>query len=103
VAIKDQDREKDIGGYAGWGTEQDLKAQPGEGERHGPALAPFLRYRSTDRAWRLSFGCMWVPAIIVVLTIEEWMGIPQDIQWISLGVVFVLFMIVAFLPVELRR
>jgi hypothetical protein len=33
-----------------------------------------------------------------VITVEEWMGIPQDIQWISLGVVFVLFMAIAFLP-----
>ena len=46
---------------------------------------------------------MWIPVIIVVITIEEWMGIPQGFQWISLGVVFVVFMSVAFLPVELRR
>ena len=31
------------------------------------------------------------------------MGIPQSVQWISLGVVFVGFMAVAFLPVELKR
>jgi hypothetical protein len=46
----------------------------------------------------LAFGILWIPAIIVVITIEEWMGIPQNIQWISLGVVFVLFMAIAFLP-----
>jgi len=45
---------------------------------------------------------MWIPAIIVVITVEGWMGVPQGFQWISLGVVFVLFMCVAFLPVELR-
>jgi hypothetical protein len=101
--IKDQDREKDIGRYAGWGAGEDLTAAPGEGERHGPALAPFLRYRATDRAWRLAFGCMWLPAIIVVLAVEEWMGVSPGIQWISLGVVFVVFMAIAFLPVQLRR
>jgi hypothetical protein len=26
------------------------------------------------------------------------MGIPQDIEWISLGIVFVLFMAIGFLP-----
>jgi hypothetical protein len=61
-------------------------------------LAPFLRYRATDRAWRLAFGILWIPAIIVVITIEEWLGVPQNIQWISLAVVFVLFMAIGFLP-----
>jgi hypothetical protein len=98
VSIKDQPRKEDIGGYAGWGAGEDLEAPPGEGERHGPALAPFLRYRATDRAWRLAFGILWIPAIIVVITVEQWMGIPQDIQWISLGIVFVLFMAIGFLP-----
>jgi hypothetical protein len=102
-SINDQDGEKGIGRYAGWGADEDLEAAPGKGERHGPALAPFLRYRSTDRRWRLAFGCMWIPVIIVVITVEEWMGIPQSFQWISLGVVFVLFMAVAFLPLELSR
>ncbi|HEV2414177.1 MAG TPA: hypothetical protein VGX27_05170 [Candidatus Dormibacteraeota bacterium] len=62
-----------------------------------------MRYRSTDRAWRLSFGCLWLPVIVVLVTVEGWMGIPQGVQWISLGVVFVVFMAVAFLPVELKR
>jgi hypothetical protein len=97
VSIKDQEQES-IGRYAGWGTGEDLEAPPGKGERTGPALAPFLRYRATDRAWRLAFGILWIPAIVVVITIEQWMGIPQNIQWISLGVVFLLFMAIGFLP-----
>jgi hypothetical protein len=97
--INDQPRgSENIGSYAGWGSGEDADAPPGKGEREGPALAPFLRYRATDRAWRLAFGILWIPAIIVVITIEEWMGIPQNIQWLSLGVVFVLFMGIGFLP-----
>jgi hypothetical protein len=33
-----------------------------------------------------------------VITVEEWLGISQDIQWISLGVVFLVFMAIGFLP-----
>jgi hypothetical protein len=33
-----------------------------------------------------------------VITVEEWIGIPQNVQWISLGVVFLLFMAIGFLP-----
>ena len=102
VSIKDQPREERIGDYAGWGAGDDVKARPGEAERHGPALAPFLRYRSDDRAWRLAFGCLWIPAVIVVITVEAWLGIPQGWQWVSLGVVFIAFMAVAFLPVPKR-
>jgi hypothetical protein len=98
VSINDQPQDEDIGRYAGWGAGEDVDAPPGKGEREGPQLAPFLRYRATDRAWRLAFGVLWIPAIIVVITIEQWMGIPQNIQWISLGVVFLLFMAIGFLP-----
>lgn len=41
--------------------------------------------------------------MIVVITAEQWLRISQDIQWVSLGVVFVLFMAVAFIRVPLRR
>ncbi len=98
VSIKDQPRDEDIGRYAGWGAGDDANAPPGKGEATGPALAPFLRYRATDRAWRLAFGCLWIPAIIVVVTVEQWMGVPQNFEWISLGAVFLLFMAIAFLP-----
>lgn len=103
ASINDQKRDEKVGSYAGWGADEDAEAPAGPGERHGPALAPFLRYRSTDRAWRLAFGLLWIPAMIVVITVEDWMHVPQGFQWISLGVVFVVFMAVGFLPVELKR
>ena len=34
---------------------------------------------------------MYIPAIIVVLTVEQWLHVAQDVQWISLGVLFALF------------
>jgi hypothetical protein len=100
-AIKDQPLGDDIGRRAGWGTGEDLNA-PAEIERTGPALAPFLRYRKGDRAWRLAFGCMWLPAIIVVITVEDWLRMPQNAEWISLAIVFVVFNLIAFVP-DLRR
>jgi hypothetical protein len=33
-----------------------------------------------------------------VITVEDWIGIPQNIEWISLGLVFLLFMAIAFVP-----
>lgn len=102
VLIKDQDREKEIGRYAGWGTGEDLSA-PEAKDREGPQLAPFLRYRRGDTAWRLSLGCMYIPAIIVVLTVEDWLHVPQGVQWISLGAVFVLFVGTTLLSDRLTR
>jgi len=64
-------------------------------EGAGPALAPFLRHRRGDRWWRVGLGFLYVPAIILVITVEGWMGIPQWIIWTSLGVFFVGF--IAFL------
>lgn len=102
-SINDQKRDEKVGSYAGWGTGEDASAPAGPAERHGPALAPFLRYRSTDRGWRLAFGLLWIPAIIVVVTVEDWMHVPAGYQWLSLGLVFVVFMAVGFLPVGLKR
>ena len=64
----------------------------GKGERTGPALMPFLRHRASDRWWRLGLTFVWVPAMIVVITVEDWLHLPQSVGWISLGVLFVLFM-----------
>lgn len=102
VSINDQRREDEIGKYAGWGSGEDLSA-PEAKDREGPQLAPFLRYRRGDRAWRLSLGCMYIPAIIVVLTVEQWLHVAQDLQWISLGVLFALFIGTTLLSDRLMR
>jgi hypothetical protein len=52
---------------------------------------PFLRHRASDRWWRVGLGFIWVPAIIVVITVEDWLHLPQSVMWISLGVLFVAF------------
>ena len=43
------------------------------------------------------------PKLVVVITVEGWLRIPQYVQWISLGVVFVVFNLVAFVPDSRRR
>lgn len=101
-SIKDQETGDGIGRYAGWGSGEDAAA-PEAKDREGPQLAPFLRYRRGDRAWRLSLGCLWVPAIIVLLTVEDWMHIPQGAQWVSLGVLLVAFLAATFISDRVMR
>lgn len=91
VLTSDKDQ-RDIGRYAGWGTGDDSSA-PAESERTGPAMMPFLRYRGGDRAWRLALGCLWLPTIVVVLTVEDWLQVPQGAQWISLGALSAAFIV----------
>ena len=91
VSINDQ-KPSEVGRYAGWGTDEDANTPSGKGERTGPALMPFLRHRASDRWWRLGLTFVWVPAMIVVITVEDWLHLPQSVGWISLGVLFVLFM-----------
>ena len=91
VSIKDQ-KPSEIGRYAGWGTEDDAHAPPGKGERAGPAMMPFLRHRANDRWWKVGIGFAYVPAIIAVITVEDWMHLSQSVMWISLGVFYVAFM-----------
>jgi hypothetical protein len=88
---KDQP-ERDIGRYAGWGAGDDLTA-PSKHEREGPSLFP-LAYRD-DRVWRRTLGCLWLPAMVVLITVEDWLRIPQGIGWISLVGLFVAFIVVA--------
>lgn len=94
--IKDYKR-TDVGQYAGWRDEKDSN-ESAKPERVTPSLMPFLRYRQGDRWWRVGFGFLWLPAIIVLLTIEDLLHVPQGMAWISLGVllvVYVLFVLVA--------
>ena len=38
---------------------------------------------------------MWIPAIIVLITVEDWMHVPQVVGWISVAVLLVVFLLVA--------
>jgi hypothetical protein len=55
-------------------------------------MLPFLRHRASDRWWRVGIGFIWVPAIIVVITVGDWLHLSQSAIWISLGVLYVAFM-----------
>ena len=79
-----------MGSYAGWGSGEEAKEPPAK-ERTGPAMMPFLRYRASDRWWKLGMWWLWAPAIVVLITVEEWLHIPQAITWISLGVLLVVY------------
>ena len=59
-------------------------------------MAPFLRHRAGDRWWRLSLGLLWLPAIVVLLTVEDWVHLSGGFEWISLGVLFVGFLVTVF-------
>lgn len=63
----------------------------------GPAMMPFLRHRAGDRWWRLALGFLWLPAIVVVITVQQWLHFSATITWISLGVMFVGFVAFVFL------
>ncbi len=82
----------EIGRHAGWGTADDLSA-PALHESEGPSLFP-LAYRD-DRMWRRSLGCLWLPAIAALLTVEDWLQVPPEAGWISLIGLFALFLLVA--------
>jgi hypothetical protein len=66
---------------SGWASGDDY-ARP-ELEHEGPSVFP-LAYRS-DRVWRRTLGCLWVPAIAAVLTIELWLNVSQEAVWLSLA------------------
>lgn len=89
-SITDQ-KPTDVGRYAGWGTEEDAHAPEDRAERTGPAMLPFLRHRSSDRWWRVGIGFAWIPLVIVLITVEQWLNVPQGAMWVSLGIFFVVF------------
>jgi hypothetical protein len=91
VSINDQ-KPDDVGKYSGWGSDKDAHAPAGKGERTGPAMMPFLRHRSSDRWWKVGIGFAYVPAIIVVITVEDWLHVSQSVIWISLGIFYLAFM-----------
>ena len=83
----------------GWKSGDELNPPP-EPERVGPSLAPFLRHRRGDVWWRVGLGFAWLPLLIVVITVEDWIGLSQSIMWVSLGVLFVGY--VAFIVISDR-
>jgi hypothetical protein len=88
--VTDHNRSK-AGRDSGWAS-GDEYARP-ELEREGPSVFP-LAYRN-DRVWRRTLGCLWVPAIAAVLTIELWLNVPQEAVWLSLVALFPAFLLAA--------
>src|SRR4029077_10636413 len=72
---------------SGWAS-GDEYARP-KLEHEGPSVFP-LAYR-TDRVWGRTLGCLWMPAIAAVLTIELWLNVPQVAIWLSLAALFPAF------------
>ncbi|HKW71663.1 MAG TPA: hypothetical protein VJQ08_02405 [Candidatus Dormibacteraeota bacterium] len=54
-----------------------------------------MRHRRGDVWWRVGLGFLYVPVIIVLITVEGWMGLPDSVIWMTLGVFFLAF--VAFI------
>ena len=46
--------------------------------------------------WRRTLGCLWLPAIVVLITVEDWLHVPQEMGWISIAGLFVVFLLVAW-------
>jgi hypothetical protein len=80
--INDQPPDR-IGRYADWGGKDDIAAPPKRDEQ-GPSMLP-----RNIRA----FGLLWIPAVILLLTVELWAHVPQVVGWISLVVLFVAFLL----------
>jgi hypothetical protein len=100
--IKEDQKPTEVGRYAGWGSGDDL-GTPGEPERTGPAMMPFLRHRASDRWWKVGIGFAYVPAIIVVITVEDWLHASQSVMWISLGLFWAAFMATIYLMQKAPR
>ena len=82
----------DVGRYSGWGTDDDADAPDGKGEETGPAMMPFLRHRPGDRWWKVGIGFFYLPAVVVIVTLELLLHLDQSLIWISLGVFYVVFL-----------
>ena len=90
VSIKDQEPAR-VGQYAGWGSGEDLKAKPAR-DRFGPSMVP-LAYGATRR-WGRTLGLLYVPAMIVLITVEiDLLHLPAAAGWISLVALFVAFVL----------
>ena len=56
-------------------------------------MIPFLRSRPGESWWKVGIGFAYLPAIVLVVTVEIWMNLDQSVIWISLGVFYVGFMV----------
>jgi hypothetical protein len=54
-------------------------------------MLPFLRHRPGDRWWRVGIGFAYLPAIVVIVTLELWLHVAPSLIWISLGAFYVAF------------
>jgi hypothetical protein len=43
-------------------------------------MMPFLRHRVSDRWWKVGIGFAYVPAIIAVITVEDWMHFSKSVM-----------------------
>ena len=92
VSINDQDKPVEIGGYAGWGSGEDLATTPAR-DRFGPSMIP-LAYGATRR-WGRTLGLLYVPAVIVLITLEvDVLHMPAAAGWVSLVGLFVAFVLI---------
>jgi hypothetical protein len=88
--------ESDVGKYAGWGTGDDANPPPKSSPPERTQLLYAWRYRE-DNVWRDRLVWLWVPAMILLITIEDWLHVPQLVGWLSIGALFVVFLVVAWL------
>jgi len=92
IGINDQEKPAPVGGYAGWGSGEDVTAKPAR-DRFGPSMFP-LAYGATRR-WGRTLGLLYIPAVIVLITLEiDVLHIPAPAGWISLVGLFVAFVLI---------
>ena len=88
--------ESDVGRYAGWGSGDDANPPPSGRPPERTELRYAWRYRE-DNVWRDRLVWLWLPGLAVLITIEDWLHVPQLIGWLSLGGFFLVFLLVAWL------
>ena len=46
------------------------------------------------RNWGRTLGLMWIPAMIALLTVDIWLGVPPAAGWLSLVGLFAAFLLI---------
>lgn len=75
-----------IGRNAGWGSPEDQASRPAPEEAQGPSMLAFTR------GWGRTLGCFWLPGIALLITVEDWLHVPQVAGWLSLVGLLVVFL-----------